>query len=232
MKTNLFAWMAMLPLALAGTLGLAGEDEPRYDRIRLSTRVQADIDNDLVIAVLYAQREGTDATALAGEVNRAVAWGLEQVKAVPGVRAQTLGYQTTPLYTKQTLTGWRVRQSLRLEGSDAGALSALVGTLQQQLAVQGIEYAISPQARREAEDRLIVDAVAAFRQRADLLAKSWGQPDYRLVEMQVNTQGEPPRPLMRAMAMEMQAAAPPPPIEAGTQVVVVNVDGAIELRVR
>lgn len=232
MKANLLSWMALLPLALAGSLGVAGEDEPRYDRIRLSTSVQADIDNDLVVAVLYAQREGTDATALAAEVNRAVAWGLEKAKGVPGVKTQTLGYQTTPVYTKQTLSGWRVRQSLRLEGSDAAALSNLVGTLQQQLGVQGIEYAISPQARREAEDRLLVDAVAAFRQRADLLAKSWGQPDYRLVEMQVTTQSETPRPLMRAMAMEMQAAAPPPPIEAGTQVVRVSVEGAIELRVR
>lgn len=232
MKANLLSWMAMLPLALAGSLGVAGEDESRYDRIRLSTTVQADIDNDLVVAVLYAQREGTDATALSGEINRAVAWGLEKAKSVPGVRAQTLGYQTTPLYTKQTLSGWRVRQSLRLEGSDAAALSTLVGTLQQQLGVQGIEYAISPQARRGAEDRLMVEAVAAFRQRADLLAKSWGQPDYRLVEMQVSTQGEGPRPLMRAMAMEAQGAAPPPPIEAGTQVVRVSVEGAIELRVR
>lgn len=232
MKAHLIPWMALVPFALAGTLAIAAEDEPRYDRIRFSTAVEAEIDNDQVIAVLYAQREGTDSAALAVEVNRAVAWGLEKAKAVPGVRAQTLGYQTTPLYTKQTLSGWRVRQSLRLESGEPAALGTLVGALQQQLGVQGIEYAISPKARREAEDRLIQDGVAAFRQRADLVAKSWGQPDYRLVEMQVLTQGEGPHPLMRAAVMDMQAAAAPPAIEGGTQSVRVSIEGTIELRVR
>ena len=210
----------------------AGEDEPRYDQIRFSATVEAQIDNDRVTAVLYAQREGTDASALAAEVNAAVAWGLDKAKTVSAVRAQTLGYQTSPLYSKQTLTGWRVRQSLRLESEDAAALSDLVGALQQRLAVQSIDYDVSPQARTKAEDRLIAEAVDAFRQRADLVAKSWGQPAYRLVEMRVNTQGAGPQPYPRmAMAMEMQAAEPPR-IEAGTQTVRVSIEGAVELKVR
>jgi len=231
-KSSLVALLSLLPLALSASLVRAGEPEPRFDRIRFSTTVQAEIDNDLVRAVLYAQREGTDAATLSAEVNAAVAWGVEKAKAIPAVRAQTLGYQTSPVYTKQTLTGWRVRQSLRLESAEAATLSALIGTLQQRLGVQSIDYDVSPEARRQAEDRLIVEAVDAFRQRADLVAKSWGQPDYRLVEMQVNTQGSGPQPYPRAaMAMEMQASAAPP-IEAGTQAVRVSIEGAIELRVR
>ncbi len=226
--------LSLLILLLAGgSPASAAEPEPRYDRIRFSVVVETEVDNDLLVAVLYAQREGTDAAALASEVNAAVGWGLERAKTVPSVKAQTLGYQTSPIYNKQTLTGWRVRQSLRLESADSAVLSDLIGVLQQRLAVESIDYQVSPQARRTAEERLIAEAVEAFRQRADLVAKSWGQPDYRLVEMQVNTQpGPQPYPRM-AMAMEMQAAAaPPPPIEAGTQSVQVSIDGAVELKVR
>lgn len=231
-KSSVLMLFATLLLGQTAAAAVAGENEQRYDQIRFTVTVEAEIDNDLVRAVVYAQREGTDAAALAREVNAALAWGLDQAKAVPAVKAQTLGYQTSPIYTKQTLTGWRVRQSVRLESEDAAALSNLIGALQQRLAVQSIDYDVSPKARKEAEDRLIVQAVDAFRQRADLVAKSWGQPEYRLVEMRVNTQGMGPVPMARmAMAMEMQAPEPPR-IEAGTQTVRVAIEGAVELKVR
>lgn len=220
-------------LLLAG-LGLgalaAADDKPlTYDRISLQTSASGEVKNDRLVAVLFAQRDGEDASKLAAEVNEAVAWGLETAKQHPEVQVQTLGYNTTPVYEKQRLTGWRVNQGLLVRSEDAGALGALVGSLQERLALRSIDYELSPEKRREAEQRLVVDAIASFKRLAQLVAEQFGRPDYRLVEMQLNTGSEAVRAHAVRVAAMSDAAPPPPVLEAGTQRVQVLVNGTIEL---
>ena len=214
-------------------VALEAEEQPMtYDRVVLSAAVEAEVENDLLVAVLYAQREGREAAVLAAEVNQAIGWALDRAKTLEQLQVSTLGYRTNPIYNKQTLTGWRVRQSMRLQSKDASALSGLIGELQQRLAVESIKYEISPQRRREAEDQLTRDAITAFKQRADLIAEELGQPKYRLVELQVNTGGGGPTPIYRAAAMDARVAAAPPVLEAGTGTVRIEVNGTIELQVQ
>lgn len=143
---------------------------------------------------------------------------------------QTAGYQTSPIYQKERIGGWRVKQSIRLESTDAAKLGGLLGELQQQLHLESIDYETSPQRRKEAENGLIKEALGAFRQRAELLTRELGRSRYRIVALRVDTGGVPVRPMapgIRAMAAE---AAAPVPIEAGTQRIEVNVSGTIELQ--
>ncbi|HEC15056.1 MAG TPA: DUF541 domain-containing protein [Sedimenticola sp.] len=200
-----------------------------YDRINLDADASEEVQNDTLVAVLYMQKEGRSTVRLAKEVNRELAWAVRLAKDVPGIKVQTLDYRTTPIYQKRARTGWRVRQSLRLESRDAVRLSQLVGELQERLAVGNIAYTISPERRRQAENRLISRAIAAFKERARLIAAELDQPAYRLVRMDVNTSGQPFRPRIMGAAMEMKAASAPT-LEAGAQRVRVSVSGTIELR--
>lgn len=209
---------------------LFAEDQTlTYDRINLSVSASDEVENDTLVAMLFAQKEGNDAARLAKEVNGDVAWALKLAEEATGIKAQTLDYQTNPIYRNQTLTGWRVRQSLRLESRDAAALSELIGTLQKRLEVGHIGYSVSEERRKQAEDRLIAEALAAFSQRAALIAGQLQRPGYRLVQMDINTGADIYRPqLARAAAMEMSGAAPP--LEVGTQAVRITVSGTIELQ--
>ena len=145
---------------------------------------------------------------------------------------QTLGYQTQPVYRNQRLDGWRVRQSLRLESIEPEQLAKMIEPLQERLRLQSVSYSISPKRQREAEDALLVDALAAFRARAELVRKELGAAAYRLVELRVDGGGGP-QPMPRvAMAMEMRAASTPPALEPGTRDVQVTVTGTIELERR
>jgi predicted secreted protein len=208
---------------------IAREEAPvTYDRINLSVSAEQQVDNDTLVAVMYAQQEGNDPGRLAREVNQRIQRAVERAKKNPAIRVQTLDYHTSPIYRKELLAGWRVRQSVRLESQESAALSELIGDLQQELGVENISYAISPQRRKESEDRLITEAIGRFKQRAKMITTEIGRPGYRLVEMNVNTTGYAPRaPQVRAMAMEAQAAAPI--LEAGTQRVEVRINGTIEL---
>ncbi len=207
--------------------------EPAYDRISLNASAQMEVSNDRLRAELYVQHEGEDAARLAAQVNRAVDWAVAEAKKVPQVEVRTLDYRTHPLYSKQTLTGWRVRQAIRLKSADTTVLSDLIGRLQERLAVESVGYELSPQARREAENDLIDQAIDAFRVRAQRVSKQFGRADYRLVQVDIHSGSQSPQPMFRAAAMSMEAdRVSSPRIEPGAQTVQVTVSGTIELRVK
>ena len=222
--------LCLILLSLTATADSVHSDSLTYDRISLSVSVETEVETDLLVAVLAAQREGTDAAQLAGEVNSLVDWALNQAKAEAQVESETLGYTTNPVYSKGNLTGWRVRQSIRLRSRDSAALSGLVGRLQERLLLQSIGYEVSDGRRKDAEDTLIQEGIVAFKARAQLIADQMGQRRHRLVEMRVETQEDHPAPVFRAMAMA-DAAPTPPRIEAGKQTARVQISGVIELQV-
>lgn len=221
----------LLVLALSALPAHAHEPELRYNRASFSVSATEDVANDILVAVLTVQRDGSSARQLAAEVNQVMAWALAKAKEAPSIKVQTLDYQTSPIYQKNTVTGWRVSQSLRLEGRETAAVSDLVGVLQERLNLQQVGYEVSRERRKEVEDRLIGEAIAAFQARAKRVAADLQRRTFRLVQMDVST-GPAPMPVYRQRAMPMamaEVAAAPPAIEAGTQTITVGVNGEIEL---
>lgn len=211
----------------------AAENPLTYDRINFSASAQGKAVNDILVAELFQQLEGPKAEPLAAEVNKIIAAALVVVKKIPEVTAQTLDYQTFPTYQNQKVTGWSVRQSIRLESKNREKLSQLIGELQSSLKVQSIGYQVSPEALRVEQDRLISEAMKDFLQRAELITRELGRKRYRLVALDVNTQNSLPGPFQgyaKGMAMDAAPPAPPPPIEAGEQPVIVNLQGTIEMQ--
>lgn len=217
---------------------VAGDSEPlTYDRISLSVSVEEQVAADRLVAVLAAQREGTSAAKLAAEVNTLVDWALAQAQAESRIESETLDYATNPMYTKGNLSGWRVRQEIRLRSREDPALGELVGRLQERLLLESIGYEVSDGRRKEAQEGLIRAGLDAFNARAQLIAKQMGQRRHRLVEMRVETDGDRPVPIFRRMsaapAMADAGGAPPAPrIVAGKQTIRVQVSGVIELQVQ
>ncbi|MGB5562476.1 MAG: SIMPL domain-containing protein [Sedimenticolaceae bacterium] len=218
-------------LALLSIQAFAGSDDAQYNRVSLNESAQIEVDNDLLVVVMFAQAEGRDAAAPADEVNRRMDWAVNMAKSHPKVKVQTLGYQTSPLYNKSTIRGWRVNQSLRLESRDGRLLGDLVGRLQEQLQVQSIAYQVSEGQRREQLDGLTAQALARFQDRAAHIAKTLGRSGYRVVRININDGRHSPMPIARGMMMEASAdvAVAPPRLEAGTQQMSVSINGEIEL---
>lgn len=225
--------LAVLVIAMAiQSVAHAQETPLTYDRIDLSVSETREVENDILVAVLYAQKEGSRAAQLADSVNRSIQWAIDIAKNTRGIKVQTLDYHTRPTYNKQALTGWRVRQSIRLESKDSAVLSELIGSLQEQLAIQSVGYSISPEKRQETENSLIEDAIGQFNERARVVASRLGRREYRLVRMSVDT-GSRPAPVYaaREMLMKADSAPSPPAMEPGTGTVQVQIRGTIELRI-
>jgi len=219
-------------ILLALLSGALLADQPlTYERINLAVSAGREVDNDTLVGILFAQAEGNDPGRLASEINQSIGKAVELAKSKSGIRVQTLDYNTSPLYRSQTLTGWRVRQSIRLESRDAALLSELIGELQSTLAVGSISYTISPERLKDNEEELITEVIAAFNARAELVVKEMGRKEYRLVQMNLNTPGNIPEPRpMVGVAMTMREQAPPPTLEAGSRHIEVNINATIELK--
>ncbi len=220
----------LLLCATPWSAGLAHDDQgPTHNRISLSVDASDEVDNDLLVATLGIQREGSRAAPLADEVNRAINGALAEARKLAVVKVQTQSYQTSPVYRNNTLSGWRVSQSIRLESKDSAELSELIGRLQDKLALQSIGFEVSDEARRAADEVLIKEALSRFRERAAMITDQLGRRSYRIIQADVNTHGFQPAPRVRGMAMRAEAAVATPQFEAGTQTLRINVGGQIEL---
>jgi predicted secreted protein len=220
-------------VCVAANSALAHDAAPTYDRINFQVSASEEIENDTLVAVMYYERSGQQPTAMADDVNRTIEQAVATAKENDAIKVQTLNYRQEPLYKNQTVTGWRVRQSIRLESTDVAALGTLIGELQKRLSVASLSYAVSPEVRARVEDTLITHALGRFAERGKLIAAELGRPDYRIVGMDVATARAAPGPVrMRAVAsMAESSGVAPPSLEAGVQTITVQVSGTIELEV-
>jgi predicted secreted protein len=209
---------------------MAQDNAPTYDRVSLNATAEREVENDLLIAIVYAEVEDSDQSDAADQVNTAIQWAADRARRAGDIVLQTTQYNTRPIYANgRRITGWVARQSLRLESTDAEKLSELLGTLQDRVAVQSISYGLSKAARDAAEDELIAEALTRFDRRASLVASELGREGYRIVQIDVGTPNGFFSPVaMRAQAFAQDSVAAPE-IEAGVQRLTVSVGGTIEL---
>ncbi len=216
-----------LSCAVAGTAG--GEEQEAGNRVSFQVEAAREVPNDWVHAMMGIQAEDADPAALADRVNQAMRWGLERAKADARVKVRSGGYQTHPVHEQGRLRRWRATQDLILESADAEAVMALIGELQSRLQVRALEFRVSEVQRRRVEEELVEEALAAFRQRAELVRRSLEASRYAIDSISIDTgAGPPPRPLARA-GMMAEAVVSPPAIEPGASRVSVRVHGTIAL---
>lgn len=213
-------------LAIGGAARAADAPAPGAPVITLSAAATASIANDRVYAWLRAEADNADPAKAAADVNGRMAKALARAKAVAGVDAATSGYSSYQVTEKNQPTRWRVAQTLTLEGTDFAAVAALVSKLQADdaLVMSGMNFAVSTDARRRAEDALTQQAIKAWQARAQNAANGFGYPAWRAGKVTILT-GDFARPTPMYRQSAMAASAPPVVLEAGNTDVTVTVSG-------
>lgn len=229
------ASVLLLLCVWGGCAGALAQAQPvRFNVVELQAEVQREAPNDLMAATLFVEQGDASPAALANTLNRTLAEALKVARDTPAVKVRTGNNQTYPVYAPRTnqLQGWRGRAELRLETRDFAAGSALIGKLQATLQLAGINFSVSPEARRSVENELIAEAIAAFRARAEIAQKALAGKGFKLQKISISTgsSGPPPRLMLaQARAAPMADGVAPPPAEAGSSIISVNVNGAVEI---
>jgi predicted secreted protein len=216
---------------LLSTGAQAHDVPPAYDHVELSASAEQEVENDLLVASVYAEAQAERQREAADQVNTTLQWALDTARGAQDVKTQTTQYNTYPVYAANNrIVGWQARQALRLESRDAKTLSELLGKLQERVAIESVHYDVSKAARDAAEEQLMSAALAQFRKRAELITKELGRDGYRIVRVNIGTGGAPPIPVVyRTPALAAEADVAAPAVEAGVQTVNVSVNGTIEL---
>ena len=208
---------------------VAADSPPPVPVVGLSASATTSVANDRMFAWLRVEVDNVDPARAAADVNAKMAKALARAKGTSGIEAQTSGYSSYQFTEKGQPSRWRVSQSLTLEGSDFATMAALLTRLQADdgLVLSGMNFAVSPDSRRKAEDALTQQAIKAWQMRAQNAAKGFGFDAWRMGKVSIQT-GEPPmrpQPMMRMAAAPMSAGAPPVNLEAGNTDVTITVTG-------
>lgn len=230
---------AVLTLTLGAFASLPALAEGvNYNQVSLRAEASQEVPRDLMIVTLYTEAQNSDSAKLAAEITTTMNNALNQAKQVKEVTLRQGSRNSFPIYDNKTqkITGWRERAELRLESTDFAALSKLTGELMQTLKMGNMQFTVANATRKTSEDALLKDAVNAFKARAQLASDALGGKGYKIVSLNLNSNGYP-QPYMRG-AMIMKAAAPAmdsaptPEIEAGTSEVSMSADGVIEVQMQ
>lgn len=226
------ASLAAVLSSLTFVPGAHAETPEPSNVVSFEVQVSREVANDVMRATVSAQKEDRDAANAADAVNRLVTAGLERAKKFPAIRAQTAGYHTYPVYDKTRIAQWRAQSDIRIESHDFSQMSRLLGQLQETMQISNLEFVVSPASRSAAEQGLTVDAINAFRQRAEVIRTAYKADSYRIRQMDIRNadNGGIIRP-QRMAVMEMAAkSVAPPPAEPGSSLLTTSISGSIQLK--
>jgi predicted secreted protein len=232
MRKNLVVpLVAGIAIALAGAAAHAQDRaEALFNLVTVSAQAEREVANDTLTAVMAVDSEGSDPVALADAANRAMREALKLAQAYRGVKARALNYQTWPVYDKARIVRWRVRQELRLESREFAQATELIGKLQSALVVSSLSVGLSSEARKQAENSLIAEALAAFHERAEIVREAQKAKGYRIKDLQINAGGgAQPRMYAAQRAGGAAASVAPPSVEPGASTIQVNINGTVQL---
>lgn len=194
--------------------------------LNVSATEQTDVQQNILIASLRADKRGSDPKSVQSDINALMAQALAKAKASPSIQVSTGQYYVYSI-DPQAEAGkpakgprqWQGVQSLQMKGEDSATILKLAGDLQDMgLIMDGLSYTLSPEKADAAREDLMEKALAKVQAKAQRAAKSLGKPKAELVEVNVDSsnQGVPPRPMMMSMA-KSAAADTPPVAEPGTE---------------
>ncbi|MCK6418669.1 MAG: SIMPL domain-containing protein [Alphaproteobacteria bacterium] len=206
--------------------------------VNLSATERQSVSQDLLIAHLRYETINEDATTLQNDVNQKMTAALEKAKSYKDVKASTQSYT---VYAQEENTGrpgetrriWAGQQGLELKSTKADSLLKLTGELQAMgLAMSDLSYTVSPETLEETQSAMLEAALQKLQGKADRTAKALGKSKSELLQVNVDSGGFYPMPvMMRSMAkMEMASDLAAPVAQAGESDITLTVNAQALLK--
>ena len=145
--------------------------------------------NDEAVASFMIEEQDKDKAAAASRVNQKMKQGTDIVRREDlKATLKTLGYYTYPVYPEQrplpngmpgtvklVPTGWRVGQYLEVKTTNIAGLPKTTAAVQKVLALNGIQFGLSPALTRKLDDQRIAATYQNLTERIAFIAKAMGR---------------------------------------------------------
>ena len=235
---------AMTLLACAGavlaqnTNGAGAANAAPQNVLQLSASGTVEVPQDTLVMHLSTTKEGNDAASVQAQLKQVLDAALAQAKRDAKPQQMDVRSGDFSLYPRSNkdgkIAGWQGRVELILEGKDFSRITTTAGAIES-MTVSSTSFSLSREGREKVEGEAQAKAIAAFKDKATSIAKSFGFSSYTLREVQVNDNGSEvvfysaaARSNGGLMKSSMQDS--PVPVEAGKTRVIVSVSGSVQLR--
>jgi len=225
LTTSAIAALFALP---CGALAAPDGDGDSSTQVSLSVTATRSVANEVVQARVFASAKGGSFKIVSDEVKRQLDEAIRIIKANDKVKFQSGGMHTSSnrhLSASRSLE-WNMQSDLLLESKSVQNMSELLGKLNM-LGIGGVDFYPTPQTRKKVEDEVVKDAIAAFHERAKLIAATFGKK-YKVSKLNVGNQGIY-SPIRSGLAFAQANSASSIPLQSGESLVTVTVSGEIEL---
>jgi len=222
----------ILLLSIAAGPLFAGETNT-YNRVSYQVTEQKEVNNDEIMVTMAVERDNQDATKLSDEINRAIKAANDTIHNYPEIKSSTSDYSIRPVYSRDKhLDHWHGVSSIVLVSQNINSMAALVQKLQKTLIIKSTRYDVSPDRKEKIQTGMIEAALKKFNTQANLVSNNMGFKKYRLVNLNINNTGQPPRPVYAASRLSATSAeVAAPTFESGYTTIKINISGTIEMEV-
>lgn len=214
----------------------AAEPAERHNIVSFSSAVQQEVTHDMLTMTLQANRTGSVAAEVQAELKKTLDIALTEARRAAkadDMDVKTGQFSIQPVYTSNGRIGsWQGQAQLVLQGRDMARIAQTAGKLNQ-LNIVNVAYGLSRETQQQYQEELVNQAIIAFRERAQRMAKAFGFEHYVLGEVSVQTGevGYQMRPMMMMKsAMMSDSAEAAVPIEPGKGEMNVTVSGHVILQ--
>lgn len=224
----------LLPLLAA----LPVSAEPlNYNVVSFSETASATVANDTMKITFAVEESGKDRRDVSNRVTRrlnalnARIFADKTFKGAMGNRSAHAVYDD-----KGRITGWKDTAYISVESKNFQALSQLAASSQNDAAVRGMQFSVSPEKRSATTDELSRQALKNFRTRAEFISNTLGFRGYKIVNIQIDNnftayRSAAPVAMRSAKAAgeESDAAVQIDTSNPGTEEIMQTVSGSIQM---
>jgi len=230
-------YILLLPfLCLFSPIAFAGTDSVEGTRIALSASAHVNIPNDEVVVYFRVEKEGKNTLELREYVNRVSAQIQKRLKQEHGVKLETISrnmqpvWQYAPNKPRQRM-GWHLIQSEQATSKALDAVPEWLAAIEQSGAhLSRLQFRLSTQVIAQAQDKLQLQAMTAFKHQASLIAQSLDAKSFKIIRLNTSNSGVSPMQIhvQRPMLSRSMSANAPPSLSSGEGKLSVNIQGEIE----
>ena len=174
--------------------------------------------NDQARATLTIEEQDKDQAAAASRVNQKMQQGIELLRRQdPQAQLKTRGYFAYAVYADEPLhlgnkpraiVAWRVGQSLEMTTGNLAALPKTVAAAQGLLALNGLEFGLSPASSKKQDEALIAATYQNLNQRIASITRAMARTPADVVVETLDFGGNDVGATPRAMMMHAAAQQP------------------------
>jgi len=162
----------------------------RPPEMTLQAAASARVKQDTVRMTLAVEVQAQDQPATGKKLSAVLEEVMKEAADIKDVEARTGAYNVWPATnTSNKVVGWRGQGHIVLESKNFQAVAAFAAKVGDKAAISNIDFFLSRQSREAEERKLLVQAAAAFHERALAAADAFGFSGYRVSKLDLSGGG-------------------------------------------